>query len=62
MSDDNVSVEVYFADKTLEEALDVLHKFLVASGYSVESGTKLGFVETRAQDTPVTPQEFTARA
>ena len=65
ISDDNISVEVYFADKTLEETLDILHKFLVASGYSVESGSALRFAKlpslTSTVAAPV-PQEFTARA
>jgi len=61
MSDDKVSVEIYFSDKTLEETLDIIQKFLVVSGYSIGSDNKLGFV---GKVTPVltqVPPEFTAR-
>jgi hypothetical protein len=66
ITDDNVTVEMIFSDKTLCETLNILQKFLIASGYTVDANDSLKFVENpsltvnsaKVVNTPVSDYDF----
>lgn len=61
-SEDGVTVELYFSDKSLDETLEVIKKFLIASGYQIDNDSMLLFIAEKNQYNSQPPQEFTAKS